>query len=207
MASQVASEFHGIGLPHQLYPTASDILNATVWFFVGISTLFDTLPGAILGFMFVKIVNRIPIRSTYIKAVGFGFFLWLFPFGFGLLMFSFVGAFVVGTFLIALLILVILDAVLFACVFDRLSAPSPAGRQGIHSLWMEANLTLPRVALLGSVVIGTMIVVVVRSLLQILPRIGSGLDAQVSVLALIGFLLFFIYGLTQTVGLLRRRKA
>ncbi len=90
------------------------------WFWVfAIGLMLDLVVGAILGtiagYIFTKTVGKLPVRSTYIKAVLFCFILWLIP----VLLVR--RSMLFGYFEVFLIVLVlfVLDALLFAYLFDR----------------------------------------------------------------------------------------
>ena len=57
--------------------TASEAEIAVFGFILIFALLVSSFLGLIVGFIFVKLINRIPVVSVYVKAVGFGFILWL----------------------------------------------------------------------------------------------------------------------------------
>jgi hypothetical protein len=62
------------------FTTSSDITVSAVSlyaFVLAIALVVSSLLGAFTGLVFVKLVIRLPVRSVYVKALGFGFCLWL----------------------------------------------------------------------------------------------------------------------------------
>jgi len=194
LSSSVAPEFQGM-------VNASDVLRGT-FSFIFLASLLDALPGMIVGLFYVKIVNRLPIRSVYFKSVLFGVCMWLVPFVITYLVFPLYqypfNAYVstVTVFFLLLLIFYLVDSLLFAYLFNRWSKPSAVRTAGTPLPFL---LTLRRMRMLGSVVIVGVMCMMVWRFIQLIPSLETDLSSQLIFLVSIGLLLFFSYALVQII--------
>jgi len=165
-----------------------------------VASLLDTLPGIFVGLLFVKIVNRLPILSTYIKAVILGVCMWL-----PLFVFVFLTLAQPSVLVFVLLVgfIFAVDSILFAYLFTQWSKPSvvKSVQAGVPSF-----LTLHRIGMLGSGAIVCVMCVMVWRMIELLPRLESDLSSQLIFLVSIVVMLFFSYALALMIGLLRHPK-